>query len=228
MLLVGVGDAETGLFLPDADVPVLGADRRARTDSLGRARLAGLAGGTYTVEVRRLGYAPLSAPVRLSGRDSLEVVLMVRSSAQQLPAVTVRDTVASPFLREFEERRKRALGGRFVTRAEIEQLRDYDLGSLLIAKIPGLRMVGGKAFFRRGAGLGCQPTAYWNGVMLAEGDIGAVMQAGGVGELGGFEFYTSGFIPVQYQMAGSMGVSFGAKSRGGGPSCGVLLLWSRP
>src|SRR5262252_2066545 len=78
MLLTTVGDAETGAFLPDAEVSVRGEKRVARTDSMGQARFPGIAEGVHTIDVRRVGYALLSTPVKVTGRDSIEVVFMMR------------------------------------------------------------------------------------------------------------------------------------------------------
>jgi len=238
VLLVGVGDAESGVFVPHAEVTVYPERLKARTDSLGQARIAGLMPGKHAVEVRRIGYAPLGAPVMLSGRDSVEVVLMVRSSAATLPTVSVVDTAAPFFLREFEERRRTRTGGKFITTEQIDRVRDYDLGSLFIAHIPGLRLDGeGKPLSSRGR---CRPLTFWNGVKinLNGGGLGDLLKTQ---DLGGVEFYPPGFVPVQYHKPGDMAVYSGGNpllggagraraflSRSADASCGVLLLWSRP
>jgi len=80
---------------------------------MGRARLANLPAGRATVEVRRVGYEPLAAPVLLAERDSVDVVMLVRASPAQLPAVAVVDSAPRLFLEEFDALRR--LGqGRFV------------------------------------------------------------------------------------------------------------------
>lgn len=242
ILLVGVGDAETGAFVEGAEVSVRGTGRRARTDVMGRARLAGLPAGQHTVEVRRVGYEPLAAPVLLASGDSTDVVMLVQAAAQALPAVAVE--ASSPRggaaqLAEFEELRRDGQG-RFVSLGEKGLQRDYTLESFLISNMPGMRLRqnGGLATVMLVRGLACQPLVYLDGVMLADGDVSNLRPA----SLGAVAFFETGQIPPRYRKGGSGGVGSTplggraarrggegdkATARGGDAGCGALLFWSR-
>lgn len=210
-----VADATTGVYILDAEVTVDPLGLKGTTDYFGDARFTGLRKGRYTVHARRMGFAPLAAEVQVSGRDSLEVTLLMASTVHQLAEVTVDATVPSPFLKEFEERRR--LGkGQYITDSELRAAFPSPLANILSSRLLGVRAAGSstgafRAYSDRGTGA-CYISVYWNGVRIAnarnpEVDIPTSF-------IGGIEFYNPGTIPVQYQDPGS--------------GCGVLLLWPRP
>src|SRR5688572_25627020 len=133
ILRATVADASTGILLTDAQVSVRGVGLSARTDILGDAWIAGVPAGTHTVEARLLGYSPLSTQARFSGKDTLQVTLMLMSSSQRLPTVTVTDSV-SPWLREFEARRLHG-NGRFIGELEIRAAHGRSFQDLVESKI---------------------------------------------------------------------------------------------
>lgn len=207
-----VADATTGVLLPDAEVKVQELGFRGISDILGDVRFSAIPTGLYTVEVRLMGYGPLSTMLRIPGRDSLTIMLLLRRTSQQLPPVTVTDT-APDLLTEFEQRRRRHVGGYFITETEIRARHGSTLGDIILTKIPGvgvLRRTGsgeliysrrGPNNFRQGV---CAVAIYYDGVRSA----GPVS----INEIGGIEYYNPGFVPVRYRELGS--------------GCGVMLMWS--
>jgi hypothetical protein len=185
---------------------------------LGEAWIPGVPEGVYTVEARHLGYAPLSAPAKFSGKDTLSVTLLLLRS-QTLPTVTVRDSL-SRFLEEFENRRRRG-NGHYLTQAELKAAHGRSFADVLASKIPGVRIRNdGIVYSTRGpnnsrSGLQCPVTVWYNGV---RGALPVDFRSGGGADLisadllGGVEYYTPAYVPVQY--------------RDGAAACGVLLLWA--
>jgi hypothetical protein len=255
-IVVGVGDKETGQFLQGANVRIRGIYSGVFTDRMGQARLKDVEAGHYTLEVRRIGYEPITAPIAVANQDSLEVVVLMRAAPQQLSTVTVTESAVPARLREFEERRRRGTG-RYVTGAQIDDMYGATLNSILLRHVPGARIafasdgLEGKdiAISTRGYnGIGgpCQAVTFLDGVMISDGDISFVDPS----QLGGIEWYTPGTIPVQFQVANVSGgmmptgggapaggarASFGNSSGGtpgrpqaGSAGCGVLLLWTKP
>jgi hypothetical protein len=145
--------------------------------------------------------------------------------------VVTRDsaTAISPGLRAFEDRRRTANGGQFITAAELRKADNRRLSDVL------RRLNGAQVICSRGrplctlnntrqrsayAVLGgpCHPDIYLDGVLAADGSDPTpeshsidVFQ---VNNLGGVEFYAGGAsVPSQFNRTAS--------------TCGVLLLWSR-
>jgi hypothetical protein len=208
-----VADAQTGNYILDAEVTVDPLGLKGITDYFGDARFPGLRRGSYSVHARRIGFAPLSASIQLTGRDSLEVTLMMAPVTHELATVTV-DAPSSPFLREYETRRRQGKG-QYITDSVLRASFGIPLGDVLIARLRGV-MVDRKSdgsfipFSGRGdnkIGRRCDISVYWNGVRTSGLDIPKEF-------IGGIEFYNPGSIPVEYQDLGS--------------GCGVLLLWPRP
>lgn len=256
-ILVGTGDAETGNFLSGVQVRISALNLVSVTDSMGRTRLEGVRKGTYTIEARRVGYAPLTAPVLVRAEDSLEVILLLRSTATRLDTVVVASRAVTMHLREFETRRARGTG-QFVTGAQIDSVPGASLKAILEARVRGVTAVGGDGGMHvmtgrqatedalvpgSGGASACWPVIYVDGVQLADDtgrgpDIGFVSPA----SIGGIEFYAPSEVPAEYRSSGviqnqrALGAGAIVGSRGGGmsavgaktsPSCGVMLIWSR-
>lgn len=214
-----VADARTGVYILDAEVTIDPVGLKGTTDYFGDARFPGLQKGRYTIHARHIGFAPLEAEVEVSGRDSLDVTLMLASTAHELAAVRVDATLLPPFLREFEERRRQGKG-QYVTDSIIRASLGIPLEDILTSRLRGvtvLRTSGG--FFipvttrgRNNFKGSCAISVYWNGVRIT--DIYSPAVDIPTAFIGGIEFYDPGTVPAEYQDPGS--------------GCGVLLLWPRP
>jgi carboxypeptidase family protein len=215
-----VADAETGVYILDAEVTVDPVGLKGITDYFGDARFPGLRKGRYTVRARRLGFAPLSAEVELSGRDSLDVTLLMASTTHNLADVTIDANAPSPFLREFEERRRQGKG-QYITDSVLRASLGSPLEDILTARLRGVMVSRGldgsfTPYSARGvnksSGSPCFISVYWNGVRITNWSVHSVDMP--TAFIGGIEFYNPGSIPAQYQDPGS--------------DCGVMLLWPRP
>lgn len=216
-LHVTVADATNEAYLLDAQVTLKPLGLNRRTDFFGDARFPPLPNGNYTVEVRRVGYEPLSTPAKFSGRDSLELIMLLKPASQELPEVTISEKAPSPFLREFEDRRRQGTGY-YITDSTLRAAQGRKLEDIIVFTIPGVRyggpVVGGKKLYStRGSNSWrkdtCPVMIYLNGIK-----VGSDLEIVPLDFIGGVEYYPAGRIPVQYQELGN--------------DCGVMLLWPRP
>ena len=84
-------EAVTEAPVGSATVRVIGQDAVAQTDATGRFVLRGVRVGIVTIEVRRLGFAPVSqGDIAVSPAKPAEVLITVRPIDVQLDAITVR------------------------------------------------------------------------------------------------------------------------------------------
>lgn len=91
-----ITDASSGEGLPGASLFVLETEQGTATDPLGRFTLRGLSPGTYTVEVRYLGYATQRLTVTVADKTAEPLTLLMQPSALNLEAVSVRLKEAQP------------------------------------------------------------------------------------------------------------------------------------
>jgi hypothetical protein len=228
-ILIGAGDAASGLFLPSVLVQIASLKLKQYTDSLGEARFTGVPPGKYTIEARRVGFQPLSAPVLIAGQDSFQVVLFMRASVTQLDTVVVSKPRIPMALREFESRRERGFG-QFVTGAQIDSAPGASLVAILETRVRGVTVVTDAAggthvvTYRPStlAGGVCHPLVYLDGVLLVDDSgLGPDLGIIAVSSIGGIEFYQASEIPVQYRGPAALRSTTSA-------SCGALLIWSKP
>jgi len=91
-----ITDASSGEGLPGASLFVLETEQGTATDPLGRFTLRGLSPGTYTVEVRFLGYTPRTLAVTVTENETEPLTLKMEPSALNLETVSVRLNEAQP------------------------------------------------------------------------------------------------------------------------------------
>jgi hypothetical protein len=110
----------------------------ARTDTSGAFRLGDIPAGRHQLNVRCVGFVPMTTPMTFAAGDSVEADLLLSAVAafegQPLPGVTV---TAAPTLRgrllEFEERRAMGTGGRFLTQAQLDLMEGRRMSEALAA-----------------------------------------------------------------------------------------------
>ncbi|MFN2564950.1 MAG: carboxypeptidase regulatory-like domain-containing protein [Gemmatimonadaceae bacterium] len=133
-----------GRPLAGAEVTVRELQRSARSDAAGIYTIGGLAGGVYTVVVRRLGYRSRSAMASLSPPDTLHASFRLEPEARTLDTVSV-SAPATPValrLKAFEARRTDPTNfGRFITEQEIERQSHSTLSNVLRGKVARLAYV---------------------------------------------------------------------------------------
>lgn len=133
-------DQQSQLPLNGATVSLLGTRLQTATDSAGRFTHAGLAGGTYLLEVRAIGYGVTSWLLRLRDGEVVDYIFEVAPLGVDIDPIVIegRQSFAGRRLREFEERRR---GGRgvFITEDQI-QTRNAATMADLLRGVPGVRL----------------------------------------------------------------------------------------
>jgi hypothetical protein len=137
-LSVGVSDAQTGAPIVGAEVVMPDQKKLVRTDSLGQARISGVPFGEHPVRVRMLGYVPGEVDLKFAG-DTTGVVFRLERSTQTLTEIDVKAPQVPQGLKDFEMRRKQALG-RYLTEKELTANANKDFILLASATFPGLTM----------------------------------------------------------------------------------------
>ncbi len=231
---------ETGAFVDGAEVSVPRQNRSTTSDATGAFRLTGLACGRNEVQVRKIGFTVWRDTLDLTAGQEARRVYALIGVAQLDTVRTTADEIAyqTPRLQDFESRRKRNVGGNFISEATLREM--DNVGATfpsILRRIPGLNVVfyDGKAFVRsRGAGgikgdpaldskpgspRGCWASVYLDGLMIFDGIPSDNIKPPDMGQffalnLSGVEYYASaGSTPFQFRTTKT--------------NCGVLLLWTR-
>jgi hypothetical protein len=225
--LLGVFNAQTGDPIEGAEVLDVLNKTKALTTATGTVTLSFLPDGGAMVRVQKIGFTPYTNVVAISESDTLPVTVMLTPVAQTLPTVVTKDTaapLASPGLREFDERRKQG-AGHFITAEELRKNETKNM-TYMVRRLPGVQIdcprgishqpecfaysgrQGSKYAFRGGR---CDMDVYIDGAALSPP---VNLNDYRVDSFDGVEFYSgAGSIPPKYNKTGS--------------SCGVLLFWTR-
>jgi hypothetical protein len=129
--ILGIVEDVTARPIAGAAVSFGGYQLRATTDSLGRFRFVNVPPGRFMMIVRGIGFRPAVNEIGVRSNDTLRLTFSLQPTTQEMPTVLVRERTLSPRLQEFEDRRKRGLGGEFFNRAEIEAMRAIHVGDVL-------------------------------------------------------------------------------------------------
>jgi TonB family protein len=215
--IFGVVRDSAGRPVMDAEVGVLGAATRARTDLAGQYRIASLAPGRAAVVARRLGFRSESRQLRLAEGDQRRVDFVLVAVAQQLEAqaVVAKGEAYESRLAGFNERRQKRVG-HFVTRERIDRANSATFVDVL-REVPGLR-VGGHAMvgrFVRIRSSTCPPLVFIDGFPASAGEFDLDMID--VQSVEGVEVYSGlGSTPPEFTGPREL------------QRCGVIAIWSRP
>ena len=119
-----------------AEVLVLGTNLASRTRQDGQYRIASVAPGRYTLQVRLIGYATVSQPVSVAAGETAAVDFVLSEAAVPLEAVVVTATGA--------EQLRRELGHSVATidaAKTVEEAAPTNLADLLNARAPGVQVL---------------------------------------------------------------------------------------
>jgi hypothetical protein len=121
-----------------AQVRVLGTAASMRSDERGGYEFSALPAGTQELEVRQFGFGVARGPVELRNaqRTRLDVHLEKVASLDAMNVVATRKTQYP----EFEQRRKEAIGGRFLDEGQIRKL-NLNTVTDYVNVLPGFRAV---------------------------------------------------------------------------------------
>lgn len=210
--LIGSVRDSTGAALPLVQLAV--GETRAITDTAGRFTLTGLPGGTTSVVVRRLGFAPTTGQIELEdGRtDSIHFVLVVLPA--RLPGL-VADAEARERMRLADFYRHRASGhGYYFNRRQIDSIRVNRLSDVM-RRIPGINLVPdrtGRLQLRMSRSGSCTPDFWIDGQRAAFLNVDDVP----LGDVEALEVYRGPTgLPPEYNV------------RFGNPGCGAVVIWTR-
>jgi len=211
-----VREAGTEQTLEGVEVGLEGTSLRTVTDHEGKFRLAGVAGGSYRLWARRIGYQERSDSLRVPPRALVDVTIVLSTAPIELEGLVV--TVRSPVLARhgFYARQEQGYGGVFIDRAEIERRRPQSVTDIF-KNVPGLRVVyggiyGSKVFVNQrvtfdDANLpGCEPLLWLDGIRSTM-TIYDLMRAE---EIEGIEIYAGGSAPGKFNHL-----------------CGTIVIWTR-
>ena len=210
----GVADVEVALWR--GEVPL----SSTRTDSTGQFMIAPRDTGTYQLITRRVGfYGGMIGELRLSTRDTFDLIVRMERIAQVLAALQIEGKAAGiDFTRGFEERRRKGLGY-FVTPEQIEA-RGFQRATDLLWGVPGMSVVTdasrpGLAIQRiistRASGRGgCEPALFVDGMQF---DVEDLFRMYSSNDIESIEIYHASGVPARFNMGRSL--------------CGVVLFWTK-
>ncbi|MEO7456426.1 MAG: hypothetical protein ABIY52_09205 [Gemmatimonadaceae bacterium] len=220
MRLIGVFDDRSGDPVEAADIVDVLSGNTIRTTSTGTAALAFLPEGGGLVRIRKVGFEPQTMMVSISPTDTLPITILLKHVVE-LAGVTVTDTAPrsrSPGLRGFEERRRNAASGTFITEAEIRKEENRQVGNFLIAHVPNIVIINSRSggmTLRKSprCGRGGDPDVYLDGVLVAAPKPIDVSEFN-LQNIAAIEYYpNTATAPPEFNRTSS--------------GCGALLLWSR-
>ena len=223
-----------GRVMRDALVSVLGTQRSGRTDAAGAFKIDRIPAGTRTVEVRSIGWEPMTVAMDFSTNAARDTSLSIGRQAQVLAQVDVNRTAVLPSFMErsgFEIRRQQGMGA-FLTEQDIKKHTFSDFSEVLRG-LRGLHVTytpGGPFPFLNGISdfnqVRCIPNVYLDGASFPIStpgprgptpDYESYRQLRGIlypEAIKGIEVYSNpGTIPAQYDMTSSTG-------------CGSIVIWT--
>jgi hypothetical protein len=219
--------------LGGVEVLLSGLGMSAHTSDSGAFRINDIPPGAHVVQLRRVGYAPLTLQLGFVAGDITERQFLL-AKVQTLDSVVVAASRAA--IPEFEERRKLGIG-HFIGRDELAKQESRRMSEVL-ARVGGLRLErafgGNQAWVKAGRGqqtnykpdvfsasmgakAGCYADVWLDGVRVYAGrdneplfDINSIQPA----LLEGVEYYAGAAqIPARFTRVNSV--------------CGVLVVWTR-
>ena len=217
--LVGVVRDSAGVPIPAVEVRFTGADLvSVRTNDSGGFRMVNLPVGIGKVSVRRMGFAPATAEVRLRSGRTDSLVFSLTALATTLAGVLVEDEYeerSHRLLAGFWERRSRGFGY-YLTRDDIEKRDAHEFTdlarmapSVTIATKNGRRVIR----FNRAAGArDCPPQYVVDGMKIENGSPDEFTPQ----DVEAIELYSGpATIPPQFA------------PRFNSFTCGAVVIWTR-
>ena len=201
-----------GRPVANAHVLVWGTNVDVQTSERGTFAIDGLPGGTHTLEVRVIGYVPMTRVIQLAASRPATIGITLDRAAVILATETVRGKlVYSRNLVEFDRRRRSGFG-RYITSEEIARRPNARLGQLLQGT-PGVRAgpAGTEATVLMSASIGgfCIPTLYVDGHKDLSGDFNYL--------------YSDEIAAIEVYVRESQRPPGYSDSNG----CGAILVWTR-
>ncbi|MBL8987153.1 MAG: TonB-dependent receptor plug domain-containing protein [Gemmatimonadetes bacterium] len=211
--LIGkVYDSKTGEALTTAQVLVDGKVANVNLSSQARFVLGGLEPGRRRIDVRNVGYRPLSVFLEIKPGQTVEKTFELEFTGELMPDLEVEAKASKtlPRFLEFERRAKRGIG-HFITRDEIRDRGYMNMGDAL-RTVKGVRVncdVLGCMIKMTRAAPGCGPTYFVDGQVAR-----SFAESTPISDVQGIEVYRgSSEVPAEFTGSDAM--------------CGVIAIWTR-
>jgi hypothetical protein len=271
LALPGVAAAQgttvlTGRIVDTAGAPIRGAsvrvpqlERSAAVDSAGQFRLEGLPTGRLTIVGEAPGFAGKRVEVTLPASGAVEQAFSLVPNAHVLANVEVRARSRRQLplaLHEFEQRRNRAAGGRFMGPDDIAKFNGRPLMDALKSVMVGVRFQRNAqgemniisqrslnpASIRQSANIKpCGIQIWQDGALLSDPNqsVELISEKAGGGGVGTTYPTTRVGADHDYDISGLLSNNYAGVEyysdlastppgfRTGTPSCGTLVLWTR-
>ncbi|HKW47192.1 MAG TPA: TonB-dependent receptor [Gemmatimonadaceae bacterium] len=205
---------EDGVPISGARVKLYGSDTVAITDKEGAFQLAGVPGGTQTLNTRAIGFVPDDRPVDLTDRHVPVVVglLTIRRFLDTVHVRAAKPTMASAV--GFDDR-KRVGAGQFFTASDIERFHPHELTDVL-RHVPGISVSTDNqhhvSIRMRGDAESCTPVVFLDGKQLVNWELSDVNGLVDPETVAAMEVYTPAMTPPEFRTQ---------------HGCGTILLWTR-
>lgn len=206
-----VVDSSTGEPLASALVGINGTVV-ATSDEEGRFSIDSVDQGQILLDIRRIGYTPITAEVQVTdGASDLRFALP--AGPFRLDDIVVEGKRATYYgfgrMRGFAERRRRGRGKTF-TRSEIEVLRPFQLSDLM-RRVLGARVTASRFGQNRVSFRGrCSPDIYIDGMLVRGWPLDDVMPIENVGAVEVYSSWAS--IPGEFLSMNT---------------CAAIVIWTR-
>ena len=270
LALPGIAAAQagvlTGRIVDTAGTPIRGAsvrvpqiERSAAVDSTGQFRLEGLPTGRVTIVGEAPGFAGKRAEVTVPANGTVEQGFSLVPNAHVLANVEVRARARRQLplaLHEFEQRRNRATGGRFMGPDDIARFNGRPLMDALKSIMVGVRFQRNAqgemniisqrslnpASIRQSSNIKpCGIQIWQDGALLSDPNqsLELISEKAGGGGVGTTYPTTRIGADHDYDISGLLSNNYAAVEyysdlastppgfRTGTPSCGTLVLWTR-
>ena len=129
--------------LAGAEISIGALNRSTTSDSTGGFAMANLPPGRYLIAVRKVGFKAFSTMASILSADGPEYEFALAAAPVELPQVNVRAHFAEWRFAEFEERRAKGLGGRFLTADDFAKNDGRPVADVLLA-VPGVDIIRGR------------------------------------------------------------------------------------
>lgn len=211
--LIGkIYDSKTGEALLGARLLVDGKAIEVRLSSQARFVLGGIQPGRRQIDIRNVGYRPLTVELTFAPGQTVEKTFELEFTGDQMPDLEVEARASKSLTRylDFERRAKRGVG-HFITRDEITSRGYMNMGDAL-RTVQGVRVncdVLGCIIKMARAAPGCGPTYYVDGQVAR-----SFAESTPISDVQGIEVYRgSADAPAEFTGSGAM--------------CGVIAIWTR-
>jgi hypothetical protein len=200
-------------------VGVLGTVTSTRASEAGRFRLAAVPAGTRALEIRSVGYTPVTLVVDVASGGSLDTVVTLDKRPQVLAPVSVTAEGEPADRTGFAARRKKGFGS-FLTAKDIQKWQPFDMVSA-VALAPSVERdwtAQGETILLRGSGGGrCTPHIFIDGGQFEMSGNGSMSELNSLvrpDAIKGMEIYPGPMIPFEFDRLGDNG-------------CGSVVIWTR-